>query len=361
MTAVDPVPAAAELVPVCPSCRGAIAWTGATGACSACARRFGRLPDGSADMLGRDFWWQHLDPGTFDGLLERGEQHGWDRALREVVPAADFAMATERDRADWRVLLPPLENAVIADVGCFWGAITALLAPHARQVWAVDGTPHTVRFVNMRARQEGLTNVRTVRALAQELPFPDASLDGVVLNGVIEWVGLTPGTTDPYSLQDSVLAGIARVLKPGGFLYVATKNRFGINYLAGRRDQNTALRFITLLSRGLADRYCRLALGHPFLTPSYSCARMERVLRRVGFRTVNLYGILPDYRRPNFLVPMNDSAEVRRVMGVLARRPGEYSFNRGWARQALIWLAHACGGAAGARLLAPAFAAVAIR
>ena len=350
-----------ELAVVCPSCHAAISWTNADGACTGCARRFERLPDGSPDMLGRAFWWQHLDPAAFDGLLAEGERLGWDRALRQAVPAADFVMATERDRADWRVVLPPLDGAVIADVGCFWGGITSLLARHARQVWAVDATPHTVRFVNMRARQEGLSNVRTVRALAQELPFPDASLDGVVLNGVIEWLGLTPGTTDPYVLQDSALAGVARVLKPGGFLYVATKNRFGLNYLFGRRDQNTGLRFITLLPRALADRYCQLALGHPFHTPSYSCARLQQALEVAGFRHVEMYGLLPDYRRPNFLVPMNDSAEVRRVMGVLAQRPGEYTFSAGWARHVMIWLAHLAGSAGGARLLTPAMAAVATR
>ena len=57
----------------------------------------------------------------------------------------------------------------------------------------------------------GATNVELLEAEAERLPFPDASFDVVISNGVID---LIPD-------KDAVFAEIYRVLAPGGRIQVA--------------------------------------------------------------------------------------------------------------------------------------------
>ena len=61
------------------------------------------------------------------------------------------------------------------------------------------------------AAEMGSTNVEFVEAEAERLPFPDASFDVVISNGVID---LIPD-------KDAVFSELHRVLRPGGRLQVA--------------------------------------------------------------------------------------------------------------------------------------------
>jgi ubiquinone/menaquinone biosynthesis C-methylase UbiE len=57
----------------------------------------------------------------------------------------------------------------------------------------------------------GLAAVTIVEGSAEQLPFPDASFDVVISNGVID---LIPD-------KDAVFSEIARVLRPGGRIQLA--------------------------------------------------------------------------------------------------------------------------------------------
>jgi arsenite methyltransferase len=61
------------------------------------------------------------------------------------------------------------------------------------------------------ATEMGASNVEFVESEAERLPFPDASFDVVISNGVIE---LIPD-------KDVVFAEIFRVLAPGGRIQIA--------------------------------------------------------------------------------------------------------------------------------------------
>jgi SAM-dependent methyltransferase len=78
-------------------------------------------------------------------------------------------------------------------------------------VTGIDMTPQMLAKARTAAAEMGATNVTFVEAEAEQLPFPDASFDVVISNGVID---LIPD-------KDAVFAELFRVLTPGGRMQIA--------------------------------------------------------------------------------------------------------------------------------------------
>jgi arsenite methyltransferase len=78
-------------------------------------------------------------------------------------------------------------------------------------VTGIDMTPEMLAKASTAAAQMGATNVEFVESEAERLPFPDASFDVVISNGVID---LVPD-------KDSVFSELFRVLTPGGRMQIA--------------------------------------------------------------------------------------------------------------------------------------------
>lgn len=103
---------------------------------------------------------------------------------------------------------------VVLDLGC--GAGTDLLiaaqmtGPSGRAV-GIDMTAGMLGRVRESAAAMGLANVELHESLIESLPLPDASVDVVISNGVID---LVPD-------KEAVFDEIDRVLRPGGRLQLA--------------------------------------------------------------------------------------------------------------------------------------------
>jgi ubiquinone/menaquinone biosynthesis C-methylase UbiE len=102
----------------------------------------------------------------------------------------------------------------VLDLGCGTGTDTLIAAqmvgPEGR-VTGVDMTPEMLAKARRAADELGAENVELVEAEVERLPFPDASFDVVISNGVID---LTPD-------KDAVFAEIFRVLRAGGRIQIA--------------------------------------------------------------------------------------------------------------------------------------------
>ena len=102
----------------------------------------------------------------------------------------------------------------VLDIGSGAGFDSLLAAqmvgPQGR-VTGVDMTPEMREKARANAALVGLTNVEFKDGLAESLPLPDASVDVVISNGVIN---LCPDKLAVYR-------EIARVLRPGGRLQIA--------------------------------------------------------------------------------------------------------------------------------------------
>jgi arsenite methyltransferase len=78
-------------------------------------------------------------------------------------------------------------------------------------VTGIDMTPEMLTKARSAAAEMAAANVEFVESEAEQLPFPDASFDVVISNGVID---LIPD-------KDAVFAEIFRVLAPGGRIQIA--------------------------------------------------------------------------------------------------------------------------------------------
>jgi arsenite methyltransferase len=102
----------------------------------------------------------------------------------------------------------------VLDLGCGAGIDSILAArrtgPTGRVV-ALDFLPEMLERTATAAAEAGLENVETLEADMEAIPLPDASVDHIISNGVIN---LSPR-------KRRTLAECARVLRPGGKLSLA--------------------------------------------------------------------------------------------------------------------------------------------
>jgi arsenite methyltransferase len=89
--------------------------------------------------------------------------------------------------------------------------IAAQMVGKEGRVTGVDMTPEMLAKARASVAEMGAQNVEFVEAEAELLPFPDASFDVVISNGVID---LIPD-------KDAVFGELSRVLAPGGRIQIA--------------------------------------------------------------------------------------------------------------------------------------------
>ena len=102
----------------------------------------------------------------------------------------------------------------VLDLSC-GASIDTLLSARAvgptGQAIGIDMTPEMAARARANAAAAGLANVEIKEAMIETLPLPDASIDVVVSNGVLNL----------STRKSRVLAETARVLRPGGRVAIA--------------------------------------------------------------------------------------------------------------------------------------------
>lgn len=250
--------------------------------------------------------------------IERSREKGWRQALEETAGADALRYVTQPCRTSYVDLLPLQPTSAVLEVGCSLGQGTAVLAQRAATVDAVDVVHEQAVFARERLRQEGRTNVRVCAAGDDcRLPFAEGRFDLAVLNLVFEWCGQRD--RGPFAqAQQRLLCEVARTLRPGGVLYLATKNRYGLHYLTGSPDEHARnVRFGNALPRPLLRLLLR-AKGpsdepHGLL---HSHRSLRRMLETAGFGGVRSFWAAPDARFPAAYVPAEPAAirEARRTL-----------------------------------------------
>jgi SAM-dependent methyltransferase len=258
-------------------------------------------------------------------LVRYARRRGFQEALNSCLPPFLQENAASSGRADARFFLPLGPDTMVLDIGCMWGALSVAIAPHCGAVIGIDQTLETLQLAQLRASEEGLSNVSFMCCDALSIPLKHESFDVVLMNGVLEWLGLdgnyvvdeqwgkrapihpaaANGSYGPRHMQLAGLCEAFRLLKPGGTLFVAIENRVGIGYFLGQPDDHNGLRFTTLLPRRLADLYSKRALGQPYRTYTYTDRGLQRLLANGGFAEISLLTALPNYRNPLTIAPVD--------------------------------------------------------
>jgi ubiquinone/menaquinone biosynthesis C-methylase UbiE len=158
----------------------------------------------------------------------------------------DDAVFAQRRDSGLAWLEPLRPDMIVLDAACGAGHLAEQVAPHVRQVVALDLTPALLRLAADRLRAADVPNVLLQEGNAGRLPFADGSFDLVLCRAAVHHF------PDPRR----TLAELARVCRPGGRVAVSdmvapgpeVRDRF--DELHRRMDPSHAR---TLLQSELAD------------------------------------------------------------------------------------------------------------
>ncbi len=187
----------------------------------------------------------------------------WDatgpmRTLHDINPA----------RLDYISNHAPLDGRRVLDVGCGGGILTEALARRGATVQGLDAGEEVIRVALQHARETGL-----------EIPYRAAQLEDFADDNagsfdLVTCMELLEHVPDP----EQMLRDCARVLVPGGHLFLATINRNLKSYAAAILG---AERLLRLLPRGTHDYAA-------FIRPS----ELKRWLHNAGFEVLDIRGML---------------------------------------------------------------------
>jgi 2-polyprenyl-3-methyl-5-hydroxy-6-metoxy-1,4-benzoquinol methylase len=154
----------------------------------------------------------------------------------------------------------PLQSLDCLDLGCSAGYITGELAKHFRRIVGID-TDHRALTMAVERQASGVFQ----RASALTLPYQPEAFDVVLCNHVYEHV----------SNQQALFDEIWRILRPGGFCYLAAGNRLKII------EPHYRLPFLSWFPKPVAHRYLRLmGRGRFYLENHLTSGGLRRLVSR---------------------------------------------------------------------------------
>jgi len=217
-----------------------------------------------------------------------------------------FRYVTDESKGDLVSLMAIGPGDKVLDLGCGLGSVSVAIAQRGAHCHALDISWEQATFTAIRCHQQGFGDVRAVCAGDDmRLPFANEYLDAIVMNGVIEWLGCADRFVgSPEEAQLAMLREAHRVLRTGGQLYVATKNRYALLHLLGANpDHVTQKRWIGLLSPRL-QRWVTANRVPDTRARLYSLGGYRRLFREVGFVEKTVYAVLPEFRHPKRFIPL---------------------------------------------------------
>jgi len=253
-------------------------------------------------------------------IIQEAREKGWKKALfdRFYRPRNFlYKIAAFETRADWLYMLDLGRDDLVLDIGSGWGTEAVPLARNTGQVVALDDTVERLEFVMVRAGQEGVDNVLGVKGSILDPPLMPGQFDLAVMNGVLEWMGTSDGSSDPESLQRRALENVFKLLKSGGRLYIGIENSQGFKYLLGEPDDHTGVKGISFLPRDEADRLLMDMDGRHYRTYTYAIEGYRALLEGAGFGGIEFYYPIPDYKTFSFIAPLDRTEPYRYYVNTL--------------------------------------------
>ncbi|MBC7834437.1 MAG: class I SAM-dependent methyltransferase [Phycisphaerales bacterium] len=263
-------------------------------------------------------------------VVARLGRMGWREAVDEEYADNESTRkyVTDASRTAFMDLLPISSESRVLEIGASLGQHTVTLARRAKSVHAIEVVRQQAEFCQERCRQEGLGNVSVACGGDDcELPYLDGTFDVVVLNLVLEWCG-TRDAGSAVGAQKRMLREMARVLRPGGVLFLSTKNRFALGRLLGRPDEHAhGMRFGNTLPRWLMHLGLRLRGKRRPGGLLHSYGALRRMIEGSGLEVTGSFWAVPEMRYPDRFVP-GDAASIRRARGDRGLVQGEFRSTR---------------------------------
>jgi ubiquinone/menaquinone biosynthesis C-methylase UbiE len=154
---------------------------------------------------------QIFEPDYYQRLYDIEEKHWWAQGMRDAMVA---------------LLCEPLagkQQLRVLDVGCGTGYLLEFFKQHYPlngDPVGVDVSPHALKFCELRGAKA------LVLGSAVDVPLDSASFDLIICIDTIQHLS-------PAGADQTALAEFARLLKPGGLLYLRTNSSLGRVSLKG--------------------------------------------------------------------------------------------------------------------------------
>jgi SAM-dependent methyltransferase len=260
--------------------------------------------------------------------LKETDAIGVEEAIRKYYPEY-FDIIFSPKRAAGLLFLDPMPGEIVVDAGCMWGALTVPLARAGCTMISIDQTFESLLFLNKRIKEEDLTNVHLICSDLKKIKFQEGSIDKAVVNGVLEWIpemetielkkyfGRKASSStryesrSPRDMQQDFLKNLFFGLKDGGTLYLAIENRYDLLYFFGLPDPHCDIKFITFMPRFIQNIISRILLKRPYVNWLYSPHELKKLVKEVGFCTVNVYYAFPHYQHPDYVLTKNGMRFIR--------------------------------------------------
>jgi len=200
-----------------PSAKDGCCGAASAGACGCEAGAAPAVPDGIREAV-RERYARAARAGSASGCGTTDEQRnqvfGRQLYTAEDVSVADTALEVSLGCGVPTAVADLREGEVVLDLGSGAGAdvlISARRVGQSGRVIGLDMTDEMLELARRNALDAGVENVEFVRGYIEAMPLPDASVDVIISNCVINL------SAD----KDRVIREAARVLRPGGRLAVS--------------------------------------------------------------------------------------------------------------------------------------------
>lgn len=152
--------------------------------------------------------------GTGHGRQVNGTEQNarfWDRVAERYSkkPVPDEAAYQKKLRITREYFRPDME---VLELGCGTGSTAIAHAPYVKRIRAVDFSLNMIEIAREKARAANVENVVFERSGIDEYVLPDESVDAILALSVLHLL----------ENKDEVIAGVHRMLKPGGVFVTST-------------------------------------------------------------------------------------------------------------------------------------------
>src|SRR5437016_399409 len=154
-----------------------------------CGAKLGRWVDGVAVVTQPTPYWGEIPQQKMQELLEQSAALGWRRAVETCLPPEDRERISDPMRAAFQDILPVPSNSRVLDVGAGLGLIATELA-RSHRVTALEGVWERARLIAIRGQQDGLEKLTVINGDLNSVQLAEGQFDVIIVNGVLEWVGL---------------------------------------------------------------------------------------------------------------------------------------------------------------------------